>query len=51
MNTPTKSPFRDDGDNVTDSAKKKTRAGRFWSEVEKQMKKLSDPNIQSSMLI
>ena len=52
MSTPTKSPFREEeGDNITDSAKKKTRAGRFWSEVEKQMKKLSDPNIQSSMLI
>jgi len=53
MSTPTRSPFRgdDDNDNITDSAKKKSRAGRFWNEVEKQMKRLSDPNIQSSMLI
>ena len=51
--TPTKTPFRDDdqGEIVTDSTKKKSRAGRFWSEVEKQMKRLSDPNVQSSMLI
>ena len=52
-NTPTKSPFRDEdqSENVTDSTKKKTRAFRFWSEVEKQMKRLSDPTVQSSILI